>query len=248
MEPTAPPIPNAAITSAWSPGPPPSRSLIRNGMSTSKRAHDHQDHQRRVEQRREEPRRPHHVGEALPHVGEGRAHGVLPRRRVGVRVGLTAHRRQRDERQGEQAQPGHRGGDRQRGTRRDRPDEHAGDAGTDRLADGGPDHALEAVDGHQVGLRHQRGDPRRVGGPVEREAHAGHERHGGEVPELGRVGDRQGGDQRDPRAARRWRRRAGSSSAGPGRPPRRPAGPAAARRRRPRSTRPRAGWRRRRSG
>ena len=28
-------MPNAAITMAWSSGPPPSRSLIRNGISTS---------------------------------------------------------------------------------------------------------------------------------------------------------------------------------------------------------------------
>ena len=28
-------MPKAAITMAWSPGPPPSRSLIRNGISTS---------------------------------------------------------------------------------------------------------------------------------------------------------------------------------------------------------------------
>ena len=34
-EPMAPPMPKAAITMAWSPGPPPSRSLIRNGISTS---------------------------------------------------------------------------------------------------------------------------------------------------------------------------------------------------------------------
>ena len=34
-EPSAPPTPKAAITKAWAPGPPPARSLMTNGISTS---------------------------------------------------------------------------------------------------------------------------------------------------------------------------------------------------------------------
>ena len=34
-DPSAPPMPNAAMTIACSPGPPPARSLMTNGISTS---------------------------------------------------------------------------------------------------------------------------------------------------------------------------------------------------------------------
>ena len=61
-------------------------------------------------------------------------------------------------------------------------------AGPMRLADRRADHALEAVDGQQVGLGDQRGQPGGVGRVVERHRGADHERDEREVPDRGGVG------------------------------------------------------------
>ena len=70
-------------------------------------------------------------------------------------VGITADRRQRDEAERDQAGQREAGGDADGGSGRDRADDSTGHAGADRLAEGRPDHPLEPVDRHQVGLVHE---------------------------------------------------------------------------------------------
>jgi hypothetical protein len=111
------------------------------------------------------------------------------------RVDVTADGGQRDERQRHQAGQGRARGHGDGGAGGGGAHDGAGDAGPDGLAQGGADHALEAVHGLEVRLVDERRQPRGVGRVVERHPHPGHQGHGGEVPDLRQVEQGQRRDQ-----------------------------------------------------
>ena len=185
------------------------------------RAHDQQDQHRGEQQGGEQPRRAHHVDEAVAQVDQRRRGPGAPARPSGSRRSGT-DRTPQQERDAGQLRPATTAiaaaGDEAAiialATRR-----------PGRLHDGRAQHALDAVGRHQVVGGQDRRQQRRVGRVGEAVADADHAaRPATRCHSVQQVGEREHRHHADRDRARRRPPSAGSAAAGPGRRARRRAG------------------------